>query len=216
MSHSRRNFLGAATAVSAAATATLIPAGAAAATGGARARAGRVKLNDGTELFVKDWGSGRPVVLTHAWPLSADCWDQQAAALVAAGYRVISYDRRGFGRSTQPGFGYHYDQFADDLAEVIAATGVKDATLVGFSMGGGEIVRYFSRHGSKHVIKAGLVGSVVPGLALGPNNPGGVEPAFFDGLKDNLRKDRLTFLSALLRDVFYDLEASRHGTNPVS
>jgi len=217
MSHSRRNFLGAVTTAALTTGAATLPSIAAAASSTSSARAaGRLKLKDGTELFVKDWGSGRPVVLTHAWPLSADCWDSQAVALVDAGYRVISYDRRGFGRSTQPAGGYHYDQFADDLAEVIAATGAKNATLVGFSMGGGEIVRYCSRHDAKNVIKAGLVASVVPGLAKGPNNPNGVGPEFFEGLKDNLRKDRLTFLSGLLRDVFYDVAASARSTTPVS
>ena len=177
---------------------------------------GRITLKDGTGLFVKDWGSGRPVILTHAWPLSSDSWEQHAVALVDAGYRVISYDRRGFGRSSQPFAGYNYDQYADDLAEVIQATGARDATLVGFSMGGGEIVRYLSRHGSKTVIKAGLVATVVPGLARGPNNPNGLEPAFFEGLKTSLREDRATFLSGLLRDVFYDVKTSAQSTTPIS
>jgi non-heme chloroperoxidase len=218
MTNSRRNFLGmtAASAVAATATLPLIAGAARAATPSTRSVIGRVRVKDGTELFVKDWGSGRPVIFTHAWPISADCWDQHAIALVDAGYRVIAYDRRGFGRSAQPSEGYHYNQFADDLAEVIRATGAKDATLVGFSMGGGEIVRYLSRHGTKNVIKAGLVATVVPGLAKGPNNPHGVDPSFFEGLKDNLRKDRLTFLSGLLRDVFYDVETSRKSTTPIS
>jgi non-heme chloroperoxidase len=178
--------------------------------------AGAIRLKDQTELFVKDWGRGRPVVLTHAWPLSSDSWDQIAMALVDAGHRVIAYDRRGFGRSSQPDGGYSYDQFADDLAEVIQATGARDAALIGFSMGGGEIVRYMSRHRGRHVKQIGLVATVVPGLAKGPNNPNGVDPAFFDGLKDNLRKDRLNFLSGLLRDVFYDVQTSAKSSVPVS
>ena len=182
----------------------------------ARNNAGTIKTRDGAELFVKDWGSGRPVILTHAWPLSSDCWDHQAVALVEAGYRVIAYDRRGFGRSSQPDSGYNYDTYADDLAAVIDSTGAKDVTLIGFSMGGGEIVRYLSRHGSSRVIKAGLVATVVPGLAKSANNPNGVDPSFFNGLKDNLRKDRPTFLAGLLKDVFYDVETSRKSTNPVS
>jgi non-heme chloroperoxidase len=177
---------------------------------------GTIKLKDQTELFVKDWGRGRPVVLTHAWPLSSDCWDQIAIALVDAGYRVIAYDRRGFGRSSQPDGGYSYNQFADDLAEVIQATDARDAALIGFSMGGGEIVRYMSRHRGRHVKQVGLVASVVPGLAKGPNNPNGVDPAFFDTLKDGLRKDRLGLFSGLLRDVFYDVQTSAKGTVPVS
>jgi non-heme chloroperoxidase len=210
---SKRNFLGAAAALAA------TPVFAQAAKGGAaplRRASGTIKLKDQTELFVKDWGRGRPVLLTHAWPLSSDCWDQVAIALVDAGHRVISYDRRGFGRSSQPDGGYTYNQFADDLAEVIQATGARDAALIGFSMGGGEIVRYMSRHNGKHVSQIGLVATVVPGLAKGPNNPGGVDPAFFDGLKDNLRKDRLTFLSGLLRDVFYDVATSAKSTVPVA
>ena len=182
----------------------------------ARASSGFLKVADGTELFVRDWGRGRPVVFTHAWPMSADCWDQIALNLVHAGYRVISYDRRGFGRSTQPYDGYHYDQLSDTLAEVIRATGVRDAALIGFSMGGGEVVRYFSRHQGRGVTRAGLIASVVPGLAKGPDNPGGVDPAFFEELKANLRRDRLGFLTTLLRDVFYDLEASARSTTPIT
>ena len=177
---------------------------------------GTLKLKDQTELFVKDWGQGRPVVLTHAWPLSSDCWDQIAIALVDAGYRVIAYDRRGFGRSSQPDGGYTYNQFADDLAEVLQATGARDAALIGFSMGGGEIVRYMSRHRGRHVKQVGLVATVVPGLAKGPDNPNGVDPAFFDTLKDGLRRDRLGLFSGLLRDVFYDVQTSARSTLPVS
>jgi pimeloyl-ACP methyl ester carboxylesterase len=181
-----------------------------------RQHAGRVRIKDGTELFIKDWGRGRPVVLTHAWPLSSDCWDAQAIALVDAGFRVIMYDRRGFGRSSQPPGGYDYNTYADDLAAVIKETGVRDVSLVGFSMGGGEIVRYLSRHGSKHVIKAGLVATVVPGLAKNANNPNGVDPSFFDTLKDGLRGNRAEFYSSLLKDVFYDVQQSAKSTHPVS
>jgi non-heme chloroperoxidase len=182
----------------------------------ARSTSGYLKVADGTELFVRDCGRGRPVVFTHAWPMSADCWDQVALQLVNSGHRVISYDRRGFGRSTQPGDGYHYDQFSDDLAEVIRATGAKDAALVGFSMGGGEVARYFSRHQGRGVTRAGLVASVVPGLTKGANNPDGVDPQFFEGFKESLRRDRLGFLAGLLRDVFYDLEGSRKSTTPIT
>ncbi len=126
----------------------------------AQFRAAKIKTRDGIDIFVKDTGgSGRAVVMTHAWPLNADVWDYQAAALAKAGCRVITYDRRGFGRSAQPATGYDFDTFADDLAAVIAETGVRDATLVGYSMGGGEVVRYFSRHGGRNVAKAGLVGA---------------------------------------------------------
>lgn len=213
----RRSFLGfAATAATAAATAAGLGLPSQARAQSAAAHSGRIRTRDNVELFVKDWGVGRPIVLTHAWPLSSDCWDQQAIALVDAGYRVINYDRRGFGRSSQPASGYDYNTYADDLSTVIKETGVRDVVLAGFSMGGGEVVRYLSRHGSKNVAKVGLVGAVVPGLAKGKNNPNGVEPAFFEDLKTNLRKDRLNFLAALLRDGFYDVQASAKSTNPVT
>src|SRR5947209_11719273 len=114
-----------------------------------------IKTRDGTDLYVKDWGAGRPVILTHGWPLNADSWDDQALALADAGFRAIAYDRRGFGRSDQPWSGYEYDTFADDLATVIAETGARDAALFGFSMAGGEVARYMSRHGGKQVAQAG-------------------------------------------------------------
>jgi non-heme chloroperoxidase len=212
----RRAFLGTAATAAIGAGVGIVPAVASGQSGSTRNASGRIRMKDATELFVKDWGKGQAVILTHAWPLSSDCWDHQAIALADAGYRVITYDRRGFGRSDQPPTGYNYNTFADDLAAVIKSTGVKDATLIGFSMGGGEIVRFFSRHGSKGVIKAGLVATVVPGLAKSKNNPTGVEAAFFDGLKDNLRKDRPTFLAGLLKDVFYDVATSAKSTNPVS
>ena len=215
MSTSRRTFMGAA-GLSAAA---LVPASSSLAAPPSASRSGSsgyLRVADGTELFVRDWGRGRPVVFTHAWPMSADCWDQNALDLVDAGFRVITYDRRGFGRSTQPADGYEYDRLTDDLAAVIAATGVRDAALVGFSMGGGEVARYFSRHGGRNVSRAALVASVVPGLAKGPNNPNGVDPAFFVEFKKNLQRDRLGFLSTLLRDVFYDVAASAKGTSPVT
>ena len=111
---------------------------------------------DKTKLYVKDWVSGRPVILLHGWPLSSDSWDDQAMALAEAGFRAIAYDRRGFGRSSQPWRGYDYDTLADDLAAVIEQTGSQDATLVGFSMGGGEVARYMSRHAGKAVAPHGL------------------------------------------------------------
>ena len=126
----------------------------------AEARSARIRTRDSTELHVKEWGaSGRTVIFTHAWPLSADIWGYQAAALAEAGHHVIAYDRRGFGRSSQPTAGYDFDTLSDDLAAVIAETGARDITLVGYSMGGGEVVRYFSRHGGKQVAKAALVGA---------------------------------------------------------
>ncbi|OYY66256.1 alpha/beta fold hydrolase [Sphingomonas sp. 28-62-11] len=162
-----------------------------------------VTTRDGTDLYVKDWGSGRPVILVHGWPLSADSWDAQAMALADAGYRAIAYDRRGFGRSAQPWNGYNYDTFSDDLADVMAATGATaDTTLVGFSMGGGEVARYMSRHGGKGVIKAGLIGSVVPFMLQTEDHPNGAPMAVFDGIKAGIIADRPGFFRGFLRNFF--------------
>ena len=158
-----------------------------------------IKTRDGTDLYVKDWGSGRPVVLTHGWPLNADSWDAQAMALAEAGFRAIGYDRRGFGRSGQPWSGYDYDTLSDDLADVLKETGAEsDATIVGFSMGGGEIARYMSRHDGKGVIAAGLVSSVVPFMLKTDDNPDGVPEAQIAGMKQGIVKDRANFF----RDTF--------------
>src|SRR4051794_28296834 len=129
----------------------------------------------GTKLHVKDSGQGRPVVLIHGWPLTGDMFEYQSLALLEAGYRVITYDRRGFGQSGHPATGYDYDTFADDLAAVLDGLDIKDANLVGFSMGGGEIARYLSRHGAGRVAKAALVSSVVPYLLKDDSNPNGVD-----------------------------------------
>jgi non-heme chloroperoxidase len=161
-----------------------------------------VKTRDGTDLYVKDWGSGRPVILLHGWPLNADSWDDQALGLAEAGYRVIAYDRRGFGRSGQPFAGYDYDTFADDLATVIDATGAQDAALIGFSMGGGEVARYLSRHGGKGVVQAGLVASVVPYVLQEDSNPDGVPGATLDQIKAGLRKDRPHFLAGFAQNFY--------------
>jgi non-heme chloroperoxidase len=161
-----------------------------------------IKTKDDTDLYVKDWGSGRPVVLLHGWPLTADSWDYHALALANAGYRVIAYDRRGFGRSGQPWSGYDYDTLSDDLADVLEETGATDATIVGFSMGGGEVARYMSRHGGRGVIKAGLVSSVVPFLLKTDDNPDGVPEAQIEEIKDGIREDRAKFLATFLQGFY--------------
>ena len=120
----------------------------------------RIDVADGTALYVKDWGSGKPVVLIHGWPLSGASWKHQIQAFAAAGHRVITYDRRGFGQSSKPTVGYDYDTFAADLDALLQHLDLRDVTLVGFSMGGGEVARYMSRHGGKGVVAAGLVASV--------------------------------------------------------
>ena len=175
----------------------------------------KIKTRDGTELFVKDTGgAGRAVVMTHAWPLNADVWDHQAAQLSKAGFRVVTYDRRGFGRSDKPAGGYDFDTFADDLANVIEQTGVRDATLVGYSMGGGEVVRYLSRHNGRNVAKVGLVGAAAHYLLKTENNPVGIDGAVFDGIKQGVQGDRKAYLAGLLRDVF--LDAKRPSTSAVT
>ncbi|WP_116092155.1 alpha/beta fold hydrolase [Sphingomonas crusticola] len=172
-----------------------------------------IKTRDGVDLYVKDWGSGRPVVLIHGWPLNSDSWDDHALALAEAGHRVIAYDRRGFGRSSQPWTGYDYDTLADDLAQVLAATGAQDATLVGFSMGGGEIARYMSRHDGKGVNGAALIASVVPYLLKDDSNPDGVDGSVFDEqMKAPIRKDRAAFFAAFAK-MFYGVG---YITSPVS
>jgi len=164
-----------------------------------------VKTRDAVDLYVKDWnpsGAGRPVILIHGWPLSADSWDDQAHALASAGHRVIAYDRRGFGRSGQPWRGYDYDTLADDLAAVIEATGVTDATVIGFSMGGGEVARYMSRHGGRGIVKAGLLSSVVPFMLKTDDNPDGVDASVFEGIRLGLLKDRPHFLANFLQQFY--------------
>ncbi len=149
-----------------------------------------ITTRDNTKLYVKDWGSGRPVILLHGWPLSADSWDDQAMGIADAGFRAIAYDRRGFGRSEQPWSGYNYDTLADDLAAVVEETGATDAALVGFSMGGGEVARYMSRHGGKNVAQAVLISSVVPYMLKTADNPDGVDQATFDQMTEGIKQDR--------------------------
>ena len=157
---------------------------------------------DNTKLYVKDWGSGPPVILLHGWPLSADSWDAQAMAIADAGYRAIAYDRRGFGRSSQPWSGYDYDTLADDLAAVIEQTDAKDAVLAGFSMGGGEVARYMSRHQGKSVSKAVLVSSVVPFMLKTDDNPQGTEQAVFDKMTQGMNEDRANFLAGFFGSFY--------------
>jgi len=161
-----------------------------------------VTTSDKTKLYFKDWGSGSPVILIHGWPLSADSWDDQALAIAEAGYRVISYDRRGFGRSSQPWQGYDYNTLADDLAAVIDHTGVEDATLVGFSMGGGEVARYMSRHHGKSVAKAVLISSILPFRLKTADNPAGTEQSTFDETARALTEDRAKFFSGFYKKFF--------------
>lgn len=145
------------------------------------------------QLYFEDHGSGQPVVLIHGFPLDGQSWDSQHLALLEAGYRVVAYDRRGFGRSDHPSEGFDYDTLADDLAKLMDHLNLRDAVLVGFSMGGGEVVRYLSRHGSEHVAKAVLISSVTPYLRQADDNPEGVPGDVFEGIKDAIRADRYGF-----------------------
>jgi len=155
------------------------------------------------ELYYEDHGSGRPVVLIHGWPLSGRAWEAQLPTLIDAGYRVVTYDRRGFGRSSQPWEGYDYDTFAADLDVLMNALDLRDATLVGFSMGGGEVVRYLSRYGSDRVAAAVLAGAVPPYLYAAPDNPdGGLDDATIAEFEAGVRSDRLAFLDGFLRNFF--------------
>ncbi|MEO8042892.1 MAG: alpha/beta hydrolase [Acidobacteriota bacterium] len=161
-----------------------------------------ITTGDKTRLYVKTWGSGRPVVLLHGWPLSADSWDDHAFAIAESGYQAIAYDRRGFGRSDQPWSGYDYDTLADDLASVIQETGSADATLVGFSMGGGEIARYMSRHGGKGISQAVLIASVVPFMLKTDDNPEGTEQSVFEGMAQQITEDRAKFFGSFFKDFY--------------
>jgi non-heme chloroperoxidase len=162
-----------------------------------------VEARDGTHLYVKSWGEGRPVMLIHGWPLSADSWDPVALALAENGYRAIAYDRRGFGRSQQPWRGYDYDTFADDLADVMKAQdATADVALIGFSMGGGEVARYMSRHGGFGVTQAALISSVVPYMLQGDDNSDGVPQEQFDAMEKGMREDRAKFFRTFFKQFF--------------
>jgi non-heme chloroperoxidase len=149
-----------------------------------------VTTSDGTEIFYKDWGAGRPVVLSHGWPLNSDSWEAQQLFLADNGFRVIAHDRRGHGRSTQTWHGNEMDTYADDLAAVLDHLDLTDVTLVGFSTGGGEITRYLGRHGSARVAQAVLVSAVPPLMVRRDDNPGGVPIEVFDGIRAGSLADR--------------------------
>ena len=157
------------------------------------------------DLYYEDHGSGSPVVLIHGWPLSGASWEKQAAALLAAGHRVITYDRRGFGRSSKTGTGYNYDTFAADLNTVLTTLNLSDVSLVGFSMGSGEVTRYLGKFGGQRVRKAVLIGTLGPYLVKAADNPEGVDASVFEGIKAAIRADRPAFLLEFLRNFYnYD------------
>jgi non-heme chloroperoxidase len=164
-----------------------------------------LSLRDGTPLYYKDWGSGQPILFSHGWPLSADMWEYQMMALASQGFRTIAFDRRGFGRSSQPWTGYDYDTFADDIGELIEHLDLRDVILVGFSMGGGDVTRYLARAGSSRVSKLALISAVTPLFMKTADHPVGPDRSVFDGIKAGLQKDRAQFLD--------DFGALFYGTN---
>jgi non-heme chloroperoxidase len=153
-------------------------------------------------LYYEDHGSGQPVVLIHGYPLSSASWEKQIPALLDAGYRVIAYDRRGFGKSSQPTTGYNYNTFAEDLHHVITYLKLKDVTLVGFSMGGGEVARYIGTHGSKNIHKAVIIGGVPPYLLKTADNPEGVDGAVFESIQKTVKADRYAFFTDFFKNFY--------------
>jgi non-heme chloroperoxidase len=154
------------------------------------------------ELYYEDHGSGTPVVLIHGYPLNGASWEKQVPALLAAGHRVITYDRRGFGKSSQPTVGYNYDTFAEDLHKLVTHLQLKDFALVGFSMGGGEVARYLGKYGSKGVSKAVIVSGVPPFLLKTADNPEGVDGSVFEGIQKAVAADRYVFFTEFFKNFY--------------
>src|SRR3989441_2871968 len=161
------------------------------------------KENSGDiQLYYEDHGSGDPLVLIHGYPLSGTSWEKQLPVLLQAGHRVITYDRRGFGKSSRPTAGYNYDTFAEDLHKVVSHLKLHDFALVGFSMGGGEVARYFGKYGSKGVSKAVIIGGVPPYLLRATDNPDGVDSSVFEGIQKAVASDRYAFFTEFFKNFF--------------
>ncbi|WKA27650.1 alpha/beta fold hydrolase [Bradyrhizobium roseum] len=166
---------------------------------------GTITTADGTQIFYKDWGAGRPVVFSHGWPLNADAWDDQMWFLASHGLRCIAHDRRGHGRSSQPWSGNDLTTYADDLSALMEALDVRDAVMIGHSTGGGEVARYLGRHGTKRVVKAALVSAIPPLMLKTAANPGGLPIEVFDGIRAGLVADRSQY--------YRELAAPFYGAN---
>jgi non-heme chloroperoxidase len=164
-----------------------------------------ITTKDGTQIYYKDWGKGRPVVFSHGWPLDADAWDRQMVFLGERGYRVIAHDRRGHGRSSQPWSGNEMDTYADDLLTLFETLDLQDVAMVGHSTGGGEVARFIGRHGTRRVAKAVLVGAVPPLMLKTKDNPGGLPIEVFDNIRAGVAADRSQF--------FKDLTTPFYGAN---
>jgi non-heme chloroperoxidase len=161
------------------------------------------KENSGNiELYYEDHGSGKPVVLIHGYPLSGASWEKQVPVLLDAGHRVITYDRRGFGKSSQPTTGYNYDTFAEDLRQLVTQVKLRDYTLVGFSMGGGEVARYLGKYGSQGVSKAVIISGVPPYLLKTADNPEGVDASVFAGIQKAVVADRYVFFTEFFKNFY--------------
>jgi len=169
-----------------------------------------IKTKDNTEIYYKDWGKGQPLVFSHGWPLTADAWEDQMIFLAARGFRCIAHDRRGHGRSGQTWDGNDLDTYADDLADLVTALGLRDAIHIGHSTGGGEVTRYIGRHGTTRVAKAVLIGAIPPLMLQTEKNPGGLPMSAFDELRTSMLTDRGQFFKELSAP-FYG--ANRAGSN---
>jgi non-heme chloroperoxidase len=170
-----------------------------------------ITVKDGTQIYYKDWGSGQPIVFSHGWPLNSDSWESQMLFLASQGYRCIAHDRRGHGRSSQPWEGNEMNTYADDLATLIEKLDLKNAVLMGFSTGGGEVARYIGRHGTKRVAKAALVSAVPPLMLKTPANPGGLPIEVFDGIRAASIADRSQLYKDLASGPFFGF--NRPGAN---
>ncbi|WP_431477484.1 alpha/beta fold hydrolase [Massilia eburnea] len=213
---SRRSALVGSASLAAVAVAAALPAASAnAAPGGSMKKtAAFITTRDGVDIYYKDWGprNGQPIVFSHGWPLSSDSWESQMFYLAGQGFRVIAHDRRGHGRSSQPWEGNDMDHYADDLAQVIEALDLKNAVLIGFSTGGGEVARYVGRHGTKRVAKLALVSAVPPLMLKTADNPGGLPLEVFDGIRAGSIKDRSQLYLDIASGPFYGY--NRPGAKP--